>query len=174
MKQFFFPKAAWDMRLEFDSPDPAPAGVTGPTETGIEWYGIVGIEFDANPIVISDPPPPFDYALYNQAGSTTVTAWPTLRVSVNAGAYVDLATASLTFAGLADDVISLTGLSGTVTSMQVTNKQEQGSTLEPFWDANSIDDLYLRHNVEGAPQNTTLPGLPICANPFGIPVEVEI
>lgn len=116
----------------------------------------------------------FAFDVYNEAGNTTLTDWPSLRVSINNGAWQTLAAAGLTVTGFdaATDEIIISGLSGSETSIRVHNKQEQPG--EPFGAANSIDDLYIRKTGDSGPANTHIPGMPLGATRAGIPVEATL
>jgi hypothetical protein len=116
----------------------------------------------------------FSFEVRDETNSTTLTDWPSLRVSIDGGAWQTLAAAGLTVTGFdaATNEIIISGLSGTETSISVHNKQEQPG--EPFSAAGSINDLYIRRTGDAGPANTHLPGLPINATRDGIPVEATL
>lgn len=116
----------------------------------------------------------FDFEVLNESGTTTLTDWPSLRVSIDGGAWLDLASAGLSVTGfdaLTNEII-IDGLTGAETSIAVHNKQEQPG--EPFSASNSIDDLYVRRTGDAGPVNASTPGLPINATRDGVAVEATL
>lgn len=124
----------------------------------------------------------FAFTFVDEQGSSTITAWPALRVRINGGAQQTLAAAGLTIAYTAGDLI-VYGYTGLETSVEYhVEQQQQGepySAVDTVGTANttgtSISSIHARRvsgpiPALGAVTPNLLPGIPIVATRQNIPV----
>jgi len=112
--------------------------------------------------------PLFPLTLYNEAGTTVITAVPALRVSINNAAFQTLTAASLTVSQISNGVLRVAGFVGNETSIRWAYEHEWPG--EPFNLAGTVSGLYARATTGGFPANVDLPGLPLAATIFETPV----
>lgn len=104
--------------------------------------------------------------LYNEAGTTSITTVPALRVRINGGAWQTLAAAGLSISQPSNGVLQVTGLAGTESSIEWAFEHEQPG--EPYNVQGTVSAIYVRSGT--APANTSLPGIPLAATRFENPV----
>lgn len=111
----------------------------------------------------------FSYVLRNEAGSTAITNFPTLRVSLNSGPWQTLTAAGLTIAQDVSGELLVSGapLAGATVRFTI----ERNLPGEPFNAANSVDAIYAAATSGPNPVNPTLFGLPLSDTIFGTSVE---
>jgi len=112
--------------------------------------------------------PLFPLTLYNEAGTTVITAVPALRVSINNAAFQTLTAAGLTVSQISNGVLRVAGFVGNETSIRWAYEHEWPG--EPFNLAGTVSGLYARATTGGFPANVDLPGLPLAATIFETPV----
>lgn len=118
----------------------------------------------------ASPPAGFSFELLDEAGLSTFTSVPALRVSINSGPWQTIAAAGLTLARTAGDEITVSGFASPADALSARWHYEQEQPGEPYSAQNSVSALYARRVGGPAPVNPGLPGVAVCATPAGQPV----
>ncbi len=126
------------------------------------------------------PPSLYSFELVNEAGSTTITAWPGLRVRINGGSWQTLSAAGLTISQTSSGVLAVDGFNAGQTTVEFHLEQQQPG--EPYSAADtvvtadttgtSISSIYARKIGGPYPAVAGSPGIPIIATTAGSPVTV--
>lgn len=176
MRTLFIQKALYDASLggEIVVFDPTSEFEEVTPTTPGEYYVFAGEALDGT-YTVAEPPPDapglFAFTLFNEAGSSTITAFPTLRVSINNGAFQTLAAAGLTIEQDVAGQLLVSGFTGSETSIRFSVEDGGDYPGEIFNAVNSIDAIYAKITTGAAPQNTTLPGLPLSSTIHATPIE---